>query len=116
MRYQKLGDDLEIPEVKGLPLREKQLIKFNYYLSSRINGNLIDLDITSKLFDEEKIYIRKSCYRVKLGEMENCVKENTVDHMLSLGLDEENIPHSLREPAFLKSSVYKKKHRRTVSE
>jgi len=96
MKYQKLGEDLEIPVSNGFPLRNKEDIKFNYYLSSRINGNLIDLDITSKLFDNDKMYIRKSCYRVNLGEMENCVKANTIDHMLSLGLQECNIPASLK--------------------
>lgn len=96
MKYQKLGDDCYTPEKSGLPLKNKKNIKFNYYLSSRINGNLIDLDITSKLFDGDNMYIRKSCYRVKLRSIENCVKKNTVDHMLSLGMDRENIPESLQ--------------------
>ena len=96
MRYAKLGEDLEIPVVSNLPLKGKKNIKFNYYCSSRINGKLIDLDITSKLFDQDKMYIRKSCYRIKLGEMENCVKQNTIDHMLSLGLPESSIPDSLK--------------------
>ena len=96
MKYAKLGEDLEIPVVSNLPLIGKKNIKFNYYCASRINGKLIDLDITSKLFDQDKMYIRKSCYRIKLGEMENCVKQNTIDHMLSLGLPESNIPDSLK--------------------
>ena len=95
MKYQKLGDDCYTPEKSGLPLKNKNNIKFNYYLSSRINGNLIDLDITSKLFHEDEMYIRKSCYRVKLRSIENCVKNNTVDHMISLGMDSDNIPASL---------------------
>ncbi|MDR5589611.1 hypothetical protein [Christiangramia sp. SM2212] len=96
MKYLKLGDHYNTPEIAGLPLKQKKNIKFNYYLSSRINGNLIDLDITSKLFDGDKMYIRKSCYRVKLRSMEDCVKKNTVDHMLSLGVEKENIPLSLQ--------------------
>ncbi|GAA4315818.1 hypothetical protein GCM10023115_26320 [Pontixanthobacter gangjinensis] len=97
MRYQKLGEDIYIPIKNDLPLKDKTKIKFNYYLSSRINGNLIDLDITSKLFDAGKMYVRKSGYRVKLGEIENCVKANIIEHMLSLGLDESEIPKSLKE-------------------
>lgn len=95
MRYQKLGEDIYIPIKNDLPLKDKTNIKFNYYLSSRINGNLIDLDITSKLFHREIMYVRKSCYRVNLGEIENCVKANIIDHMLSLGLAESEIPKSL---------------------
>jgi len=97
MKYLKLGEDLEIPEVNNLPLKQKKNIKFNYYCSSRMNGNLIDLDITSKLFNKKDMYVRKSCYRIKLGEMEKCVKQNTIDHMLSLGLAEEDLPDSLTQ-------------------
>ncbi|WP_300436927.1 hypothetical protein [Christiangramia sp.] len=96
MKYKKLGNDLEIPKVNELPLKNKEKIKFNYYCSSRTNGNLIDLDITSKLFDQDKMYIRKSCYRIPLGEMEKCVKQNSIDHMISLGLKEKFIPDSLK--------------------
>lgn len=105
MKYQKLGEDLEIPKRNGLPLAGMENIKFNYYLSSRINGNLIDLDITSKLFDKDKMYIRKSCYRVNLGEMENCVKANTIDHMLSLGLKDSYIPASLKNTNLTNSNL-----------
>lgn len=105
MKYQKLGEDLEIPARNGFPLSETKSIKFNYYLSSRINGKLIDLDITSKLFDKDKMYIRKSCYRVNLGDMENCVKANTIDHMLQLGLKVCNIPASLKNINFTNTNL-----------
>lgn len=99
MHYQKLGEDIYIPEPNGFPLRNVKGIKFNYYLSSRINGNLIDVDITSKIFNQDHMYVRKSCYRLKLGEIETCVKANTLDHMKNLGVDEENIPKNLRNIA-----------------
>ncbi|MCG9972933.1 hypothetical protein [Christiangramia crocea] len=95
MKFEKLGDFIYIPKHTGTPLKGKKNIKFNYYLSSRVNGKLIDLDITTKLFDEDQMFIRKACYRVKLGEIENCVKANLLDHMKSLGMDESNIPESL---------------------
>ncbi|SDS05499.1 hypothetical protein [Gramella sp. MAR_2010_147] len=113
MKYKRLGDHMEIPKINGSPLREKEKIKFNYYLSSRMNGKLVDVDITSKLFDGNKMYIRKSCYRIPLGDVENCVKENTIEHMLSLGLKETNIPDSLkgihikdRKPKFSNKSAF----------
>lgn len=96
MYYHKLGEDVYIPEPDGFPLKNVKDIKFNYYLSSRINGNLIDVDITSKLFARDKMFVRKSCYRLNIGEIENCVKANTMDHMKSLGVDDENIPSSLK--------------------
>lgn len=96
MKYEKLGESIDIPQNMGTPLKGKKNVKFNYYLSSRVNGRLIDLDITTKLFDEEHMYIRKACYRVKIGEIENCVKANLLEHMKSLGMDESNIPESLK--------------------
>lgn len=95
MKYQQLGEFVHIPKLEGTPLKNKMDVKFNYYLSSRVNGKRIDLDITTKLFDDKQIYIRKACYRVRLGEIENCVKENLIAHMRSLGMDESNIPSSL---------------------
>ncbi|QYA24103.1 hypothetical protein G3I01_00795 [Gramella sp. MT6] len=95
MDYQKLGDDIYIPKRSNSALKDSEEIKFNYYLDSRINGPWIDLDITSKLFDNDKMFVRKSCYRVKIGEIENCVKANIIDHMKSLGLSNKNIPESL---------------------
>lgn len=95
MKYQQLGDFVNIPNVQGSPLKGKKDIKFNYYLSSRVNGKSIDLDITTKIFDDEQMYIRKACYRVKIGEIESCVKHNLIDHMKGLGMDETNIPSSL---------------------
>ncbi|MCM8569114.1 hypothetical protein NE848_06980 [Gramella jeungdoensis] len=100
MKFEKLGDFIYIPKLTGTPLEGKKNIKFNYYLSSRVNGKLIDLDITTKLFDQDQMYIRKACYRVKLGEIENCVKANLIDHMKSLGMDESNIPESLMAPGY----------------
>lgn len=95
MKFQQLGGHIYIPKLEGSPLRGKENIKFNYYLSSRVNGKHIDLDITTKLFDGKQMYVRKSCYRVRLGEIESCVKQNIIDHMRSLGMDESNIPASL---------------------
>lgn len=95
MKYQKLGEFIHIPRKEGKPLEGKEEIKFNYYLSSRVNGKLIDIDITTKLFDEDDMYIRKACYRVRMSEIESCVKENLIDHMRSLGMEEEYIPSSL---------------------
>lgn len=95
MNYIQLGDFIHIPETETAPLKGKTGIKFNYYLSSRINGQHVDLDITTKLFDGEQMYIRKACYRVKLGEIEKCVKYNLIDHMRYLGLEEKSLPASL---------------------
>lgn len=95
MKFNRLGDFIYIPKHIGTPLTGKKNIKFNYYLSSRVNGKYIDLDITTKLFDGNDMYIRKACYRVRLGEIENCVKANLIDHMQSLGMDENNMPKSL---------------------
>ncbi|MUP44254.1 hypothetical protein E0K83_00655 [Gramella sp. BOM4] len=95
MKYQLLGDHIYIPKLTDSPLEGKKNIKFSYYLSSRVNGKNIDLDITTKLFDDHHMYVRKSCYRVTIGEMENCVKENLIDHMRSLGMDDADIPTSL---------------------
>ena len=99
MYYKKLGEDIYIPKRSDSALQNSEEIKFNYYLNSRVNSHSIDLDITSKLFDDNKTYIRKSCYRVKLGEIENCVKANIIDHMESLGLPKEKIPESLYDKA-----------------
>lgn len=95
MKYQKLGDFIYLPEADGIPLKKVENIKFNYYLSSRINGTKIDLDITTKLFNHNNIYVRKACFRVNVGEIENCVKHNLIDHMRRLGMDDNNIPASL---------------------
>ncbi len=95
MKYQKLGEFIYLPPKEGAPLRGKKDVKFNYYLSSRVNGKLIDIDITTKLFDDDDMYIRKACYKVRLSDIESCVKENLIDHMRSLGMEEENIPSSL---------------------
>ena len=98
MNYRKLGEDIYIPQNHRPLLTDAEEIKFNYYLSSRVNGKKIDLDITSKIFDMETMYVRKSCYRVKLGEIENCVKMNILDHMRKLGVREQFIPESLLNP------------------
>lgn len=105
MYYHKLGEDIYIPEPIDFPLKNVKDIKFNYYLSSRINGNFVDLDITSKLFERDHIYVRKSCYRVKLGEIENCVKANTMDHMKSLGMEDEKIPAALKKIVITRRSL-----------
>lgn len=95
MTYQKLGEDIFIPVPDGKPLENATDLKFHYYLSSRVNGKLIDLDITSKIFEGDRMFIRKSCYRVRLGEIENCVKANIIDHMEKLGVSRSNIPKAL---------------------
>lgn len=105
MQYQKMGDDIYIPKPTDSPLKEKKDIKFNYYLSSRVHKNLIDLDITTKLFDDENIYVRKSRYKVRMGEIENCVKANLIDHMKQLGMDENNIPPSLHNMGLSSNSI-----------
>lgn len=104
MNYEKLGTDIYIPQKDSNALKDIANIKFNYYLTSRINGNLIDLDITSKLFNVDKVYIRKSCYRIKIGQLEECVKSNIIDHMNELGMDKNNIPKSLLNSSFTKRS------------
>ncbi len=96
MNFEKLGEDIYIPIAEGKPLKGKNDIKFNYYISSRVNGKIIDLDIISKIFNGDKIYSRKSCYRVKLGHIENCVKTNIKDHMKKLGIAQTSIPDSLK--------------------
>ena len=95
MNFKKLGTDIYIPKNDPNALKNIDDVKFNYYLSSRIKGNLIDLDITSKIFNVDDIYVRKSCYRIKIGKLEDCVKSNIIDHMKKLGMDESNIPESL---------------------
>lgn len=105
MKYQKMGDDIYIPKPTDSPLKETKNIKFNYYLSSKVHKNLIDLDITTKLFDDEKIYVRKSSYKVRMGEIENCVKANLIDHMKSLGMDDKNIPESLHNMGLSSDSL-----------
>lgn len=95
MKYYKLGEDVYLPNHCKFPLKSAIDLKFNYYISSRVNGSLIDLDITSKIFDGDDVYVRKSSYRVKLGEIENCVKANIKDHMIKLGVENSNIPPSL---------------------
>lgn len=95
MIYEKLGEDIYIPVPAGKPLENASNLKFHYYLSSRVNGKQIDLDITSKIFEGDQMFIRKSCYRVSLGEIENCVKANIIDHMRTLGIENSNIPKSL---------------------
>ena len=97
MKFQKLGEDIYIPQKSSLSLINASDLKFNYYLNSRINGNSIDLDITSKLFCGDDMYVRKSCYRVRMGEIENCVKASIIDHMKSLGVSSSNIPESLKK-------------------
>ena len=95
MNFKKMGTDVYIPKKDPNSLKNIDDVKFNYYLSSRINGNLIDLDITSKIFNVDDIFIRKSCYRIKIGEIEKCVKANIIDHMTQLGMDKDHIPESL---------------------
>ena len=98
MNYRKLGEDIYIPQNHNLLLTDAENVKFNYYLSSRVNGKKIDLDITTKIFEQDRMFVRKSCYRVKLGEIENCVKSNIIDHMRKLGVPENVIPESLSSP------------------
>ena len=95
MNYQKLGECIQFPKTKKKLLEGKRGIRFNYFLSSKSKGTSIDLDITSKIFYEDQIYVRIAAYRVKMGEIEKCVRENILDHMYSLGMDEDNIPSSL---------------------
>ena len=106
MNYEKLGEDIHIPKLEERPLKNRDDIKFNYYLSSRVNGKNIDLDITSKIFDNDQIYIRKSCYRVKLGQIENCVKSNIIEHMKELGIPQTRIPESLKNIKRTKPKAY----------
>ena len=106
MNYEKLGEDIHIPKLIEHPLKNKDGFKFNYYLSSRVNGKKIDLDITSKIFDKDQIYIRKSCYRVKIGQIENCVKSNIKEHMKELGIPQTRIPESLKNIKRNKPKTY----------
>jgi hypothetical protein len=96
MKFEKLGDDIYLPERSDKALKNSKIVKFNYYVSTRNNAKLLDLDITTKLFDHDEKYIRKSCYRIKAHEIEECVKANLRDHMTSLGLKMENIPRNLK--------------------
>ena len=112
MNFTKLGTDIYIPQKDPDVLKNIADVKFNYYLNSRIKGKQIDLDITSKIFNVDEIYVRKSCYRIKIGELEECVKSNIIDHMKQLGMDNNHIPESLlntkiskRPNRILKSTV-----------
>ncbi|MCH4821668.1 hypothetical protein ML462_00645 [Gramella lutea] len=110
MSYKKLGEDVYLPKQQGKPLQNIRDIKFNYYLSSRIDGAKIYLDITSKIFGSGNTYIRKSCYRVNLGEMEDCVKRNIKEHMLHLGIPPNFIPKSLKNVKKIKNqNLYSEK-------
>ena len=115
MLFKKLGDDIFAPAPKATALIDAKKPKFNYYLSSKIRGPLIDLDITTKIFNENKMFVRKSSYRVKLGQIESCVKQNLIEHMLLLGLPEEKIPDSLKSDNF-KADVIKNVNRGIYSE
>ncbi|WP_405199528.1 hypothetical protein [Christiangramia sp. LLG6405-1] len=115
MIFKKLGDDILAPAPKAVALIDAKNPKFNYYLSSRIKGPLIDLDITTKVFHNDQMFVRKSSYRVKLGQIEKCVKQNLIEHMLLLGLPETEIPDSLKTESF-KADVIKNINRRIYSD
>ena len=115
MLFKKLGDDIFAPAPRAMALIDAKEPKFNYYLSSRIIGPLIDLDITTKIFHNNEMFVRKSTYRVKLGEIEKCVKQNLIEHMLLLGLPETEIPDSLKTENF-KADVIKNINRRIYSD
>ncbi|MUP45657.1 hypothetical protein E0K83_07855 [Gramella sp. BOM4] len=97
MQFQKLGDAVYTPKIKGSPLANKEHIEFNYYIQTKTHGNKVDLDLTTKLFDKDREYICKSSYRIPMKKLEDCVKANLVDHMLTLGMKRKNLPKSLLE-------------------
>lgn len=115
MIFKKLGDDIFAPSPKAMALIDAKDPKFNYYLSSRIRGPLIDLDITTKIFHNNEMFVRKSSYRVKLGQIEKCVKQNLIEHMLLLGLPEAEIPDSLKSESF-KADVIRNINRRIYTD
>lgn len=84
MEFQKLGDAVYTPEIKGTPLADREHVEFNYYINTRTCGNKVDLDLTTKLFDNNVEYICKCSYRIPLDKIGNCVKANLVDHMCKL--------------------------------
>ncbi|MFV8226766.1 hypothetical protein [Christiangramia aquimixticola] len=101
MKYLKLGEDIYTPQNCDQPLKDASEINFNYYISTRVKDEIIDLDVTSKIFHKNEVYIRKSCYRIKMGQIEDCVKLNILDHMQNLGVPDSIIPESLKSAASL---------------
>lgn len=97
MGFEKLGDAVYIPKVKGSPLEGRKPINFNYYLNTQVRGQYAYIDLTTKLFDKEQEYIRKVSCKVNLEEIENCVKTNLIHHMRHLGMEKNLIPKSLLE-------------------
>ncbi len=95
MEFQKLGDTIFTPQIEGSPLANKVDIEFNYYLSVKIHGNNVEMDLTTILFDTTTEYTCKSCYRITIDQIEDCIKANLVSHMLRLGVKRKNIPISL---------------------
>lgn len=112
MKFQQLGDAIHIPEVKGRPLEGKDEIRYNYYISTRINGDKVDMDITTKIFHDEAMYVRMAFCRVKVGQIEKCVKRNLIEHMIQLGLRRKDIPRSL---IYKDTSSYIRNQRSSVS-
>ncbi|MBT8295692.1 MAG: hypothetical protein KJP01_03640 [Gramella sp.] len=97
MNYKKLKEDIYFPKPERTPLKKFNDPKFNYFLTSHIDGNSMELEITSKLFDLERTYMKKSCYQINIGDIEDCVKRHIKEHMLDLGIPKKNIPEALHK-------------------
>lgn len=95
MNYEKIGEDLYSPKSDRSPLKSINDIKFSYRFNSEIKGEFIITEITSKLFHHHETFVKKSTYRLKLGEIEDCVKSHIKNHMLQLGIKKEMIPKNL---------------------
>ena len=95
MKFKEIGEVIYIPEINGKPLEGKQNIKFNYYISTRLHKDMIEMNVTTKLFHEDDIYIRQARYRLKMGQIEKCVKRNLIEHMCSLGMKRNDLPKSV---------------------
>lgn len=95
MKFNQIVDSIYLPATIGLPLQGREKIDFHYYFTSYAMAGLIELDITTKLVDQEAIYIRNASYHVKKGEIEACVKSSLLNHMQKLGLHPEEISRLL---------------------
>lgn len=97
MIYKKLREDIYFPQAQQTPLKKINHPTFNYFLNSRVDDDAMELEITSKVFALERTYIKKSCYQIDIGEIEDCVKSHIREHMLDLGVPRKNIPKALSQ-------------------
>lgn len=95
MGFERLGEAVYYPKILGSTLQGTRKVIYNYYLRTQIKGTFAYIDIKTKLFAKGKEYIQMVSYKVRIDEIEACVKKSLLQHMRKLGLEEEYIPKSL---------------------